>query len=183
MQIFNLLAIAAFFAMIHCAPKNITSDQLSGHFQPPHGHIQPSNGVWYRNSSTDDTQGAKLTLDNVNVCGASSFENQASTGSPLAKGCLKLRRNLAGPGIWPVDVFSQHTLAKYGTCAFGVNANGGVDGKATVFKVGNEDIRDMIAHSIFIFRWEDAGLNKVGTRGFMPCQPDGLLIERVIYHA
>ena len=76
---------------------------------------------------------------------------------------------------------SQHQLAQYGTCAFGVDAHGGIASKGA-FYVGNEDVRDVIVDSIARFQWDDNGEEKVGTRGVMRCQPNGISVEWGIYH-
>jgi hypothetical protein len=83
-----------------------------------------------------------------------------------------------------VNVFTQHRLASYQTCAFGVDANGGIGGKSSEFKVGNGDIRDIIHTSIDRFHWSETygGAERVGAKGYMSCKPDGLSIEWGLYH-
>jgi hypothetical protein len=59
-----------------------------------------------------------------------------------------------------------------------------VDGKAAVFEVGNEDIRDIIADPAFAFCWVEKMMMSTRSeqRRVMRCQPDGLLIDWGIYH-
>jgi hypothetical protein len=115
----------------------------------------------------------------INDCGNSSFENQSSGGSPLISDCQILVDNIRGDGTWTTMVGDQRQLAQLGTCAFGVYVPGN---NLHLYKVGNEDIRNLITDSIRMFGWQ----GKVGAKGLMPCQPvggpDDDWVEWSIYH-
>jgi len=107
--------------------------------------------------------------DSINDCGDSSFVDASSSGSPLVSDCLQIAANIAGGGTWEVDSLPiQHQLVQYGTCAFGVTANGDNFLNSYWYYVGNQDIIDLIHSSIDLFQWY--GL--VGASGYMNCQPD-----------
>ncbi|KAJ6179583.1 hypothetical protein N7519_010044 [Penicillium mononematosum] len=103
------------------------------------------------------------TRASINDCGDSTFINQSTGGSPLVADCQHLARNIAGGGTWKVTFTdSQHQLAQYGTCAFGIEG----DNPMNTAYVGNQDIIDVINTSIAKFQWE----GKIGTKGTMACQ-------------
>jgi len=58
--------------------------------------------------------------DSINDCDSSSFENHSTGGSPLVEDCQQLTNNIAGCGHWEFQAGSQHQLAQYNSCAFGV---------------------------------------------------------------
>jgi hypothetical protein len=63
--------------------------------------------------------------------------------------------------------WAEHrTPATYGSCSFGVQADPHI---ASVFNVGNGDIRDLVRDSIRKF----GGADVVGARGWMNCQNVG----------
>ncbi|KAI1833998.1 hypothetical protein DTO006G1_7751 [Penicillium roqueforti] len=98
----------------------------------------------------------------INDCGSSTFINQSSGGSPLVADCQHLARNIAGGGTWTVSASgSQHQLAQYGTCAFGIQGQ-----VLETAHIGNQDIIDVINSSIAKFKWE----GKIGAKGTMGCQ-------------
>lgn len=103
----------------------------------------------------------QATAASINDCGDSSFENQTSGASPTVADCLKIAENIAGGGTWTTWGNPQRQLVQYGSCAFGVQTNEG-----TWYKVGNQDIIDLIHSSIEKFQWN--GL--VGAKGSMNCQ-------------
>jgi hypothetical protein len=116
----------------------------------------------------------------IGYCGKSTFENRTSGGSPRVDDCLQIARNIAGGGTWTVPGDTQHQLVQYGTCAFGTQHDwkfGG--GTGPIYKVGNEDIIDLINDSVNRFQWN--GL--VGAKGSMVCKgyPDAP-IEWGLYH-
>ncbi|KAJ5611255.1 hypothetical protein N7510_007974 [Penicillium lagena] len=104
-----------------------------------------------------------ITRDSINDCGDSTFTNESTGGSPTVSDCQQIATNIAGGGTWHVEGYGiQHQLVQYGTCAFGVtNSDKG-------FKIGNQDIIDLINGSISRFQW--SGL--VGAKGEMSCQDD-----------
>ena len=57
---------------------------------------------------------------------------------------------------------------QYGTCAFGVEDQGIIDGAPVAFRVGSQDIMDLINSRVSMFG--RAGV--VGAKGYMPCQGD-----------
>ncbi|GFF42858.1 hypothetical protein IFM51744_05288 [Aspergillus udagawae] len=119
----------------------------------------------------------------INDCGASTFINQSSGGSPRVDDCLQIARNIAGGGTWVVSaiVGDHHQLLQYGTCAFGVEVAPGWS-EMPIYKVGNQDIIDLINDSVNRFQWY--GL--VGAKGVMDCQrtlgSDTTPVQWGIYH-
>ncbi|KAK0665349.1 putative necrosis-inducing factor-domain-containing protein [Cercophora samala] len=120
------------------------------------------------NGSSENPAQVLKTRDNH--CGASSFENRTSNGSPQVSDCWRIFNNIAGDGTWTINGFGHRTLATYGTCAFGV------DTSAIWTYVGNEDIRDLIRDSINKYQWN----GKVGSRGNMQCS--GVAVTWGVYH-
>ncbi|PPR01772.1 hypothetical protein CVT24_001812 [Panaeolus cyanescens] len=116
----------------------------------------------------------------INNCGASTFINQSSPGSPFVSDCRQIATNIAGGGTWSVALIGHHQLVQYGTCAFGVQAPFALG--VTNFRVGNSDIIDLINDSISRFEWS----GRVGAKGNMPCQTDpgmfNIDVEWGIYH-
>jgi hypothetical protein len=89
--------------------------------------------------------------------------------------CWTLFNNIAGDGTWYTSGHAEHrTLAQYGSCNFGVQADPHL---GTVFKVGNGDIRDLVRDSIRKF----GGSGRVSARGWMGCQNEGIGSTRVLW--
>jgi len=102
----------------------------------------------------------------INNCDYSNFINRTSGGSPKVADCRQITYNIAGGGTWTVDGLGKghHQLVQYGTCAFGVQiADSGYFGE---YKVGNQDIIDLINDSIRLYQWN--GL--IGSEGITSCQ-------------
>lgn len=97
----------------------------------------------------------------VNDCGASTFINQSSGGSPAVTDCQQIATNIAGGGTWTATIDIQRTLVSYGTCNLGVTVTTGIDAN-----IGNQDIMDLIHSSIQMFTYN--GL--VAAEGTMSCQ-------------
>lgn len=114
----------------------------------------------------------------INNCGNSNeFENQSSGGSPKVTDCQQLSSNIQGAGRWYIDQFETRTIAWYGTCAFIATST-----KGNKAKVGNDDVRDLIADAIRQFSWN--GL--VGAKGSMLCEVENANgftdVDWAIYH-
>lgn len=128
-----------------------------------------------------DSGDAILKRGHEDKCGASSYENQTSGGSPLAKDCEQLIKNIDAGGTWTLRANQQRELAKKGTCAFG--AQGTKQPKDITF--GNGDIIDLVKSSIDRFKTADG---KVGAKGKVRCRcvdvsGDGFTeVEWGIYH-
>ncbi|KID87249.1 hypothetical protein MGU_05659 [Metarhizium guizhouense ARSEF 977] len=147
----KILAYLAFAALIGASPVAITDGEGS---------------VFSRRNSVDD-------------CGASTFENHSSNGSPLVADCRQIAANIANGGTWTVANIGQRQLVQYGTCAFGVEVLKPFDAFTT--RIGNQDIIDLINESINRFQWQD----KVGAAGNMMCQTESFSENRVawgLYH-
>lgn len=113
------------------------------------------------NTSTNKDSPREIFTTQSNHCGTSTFENRTSEASPTVADCIQLSNNIIGDGDWTKKSGGQNSIASYGTCTFGGQfAVGGGN-----FRIGNEDIRDLIFDSIEKFQWN--GL--VGARGIMPC--------------
>lgn len=100
------------------------------------------------------------------TCWDYTFVDQSNGGSPLDDDCRQLAVNIHEGGYWEVEgggtgASHQHQLAQYGTCAFGVEKDGGGDGW---YYVGNEDIEHVIYQSIMLF-----GTDRVAAYGYMQC--------------
>lgn len=118
----------------------------------------------------------------MNDCGDSTFEDQTSDASPLADDCRAIIENIQDDGStqWTTQVVGQRQreIASAGTCAFGVEAtttNGNVN-----FRVGGQDVIDLINESISRFGWS----GKVGAKGDMTCNGNdkGQAVQWGIYH-
>lgn len=104
--------------------------------------------------------------NSVNDCGDSSFINQSSGGSPLISDCQQIAANIHAGGTWSVYEgadLSPTQIVSYGTCVMDVKGRTPDDG---TFKIGNQDIIDIINSSIEKFAWN--GL--VGAMGTTACQ-------------
>lgn len=100
--------------------------------------------------------------DSIGYCDTSSFENETSGASPSADDCRQIAANIADDGDWTVGGYGvQHQLVQYESCAFGVESS-----DWTVYKVGNQDIIDLINDSIS--QYESDG--KIGSKGTMKCK-------------
>ena len=106
----------------------------------------------------------------LGYCGTSDFVDKTSAASPLVSDCQQLIRNLqAGAatdrGHFTIEnaIGSQHAIANYGTCIFGVQGIG-KDGNGD-FHVGAQDIVDIITNSIEMF----GSTGRVGASGGMSC--------------
>ncbi|KAJ5819791.1 hypothetical protein N7474_005382 [Penicillium riverlandense] len=102
-----------------------------------------------------------IARDSINDCGASTFVDETTGGSPTVSDCQQMMANIAGGGSWEVLDTTQRQLVQYGTCAFGANQ----DSDGGIIYVGNQDIIDLVTTAIDLFQWE--GL--VGAKGDMPC--------------
>lgn len=117
----------------------------------------------------------------INDCGDSNFWNYTSDASPLITDCQRIVSNIAGGGSWTSWTGEWRQLVSYGTCRVSINVPG--VGQSILFRVGNQDIMDIINMSIQKF-----GENgKVGAEGDMNCQADMFLpsvldTEWVLYH-
>lgn len=123
-------------------------------------------------STTATTTYTSVTANptgSINDCGASTFVDQTSGGSPLASDCIQIAINIENNGSWEVEAVAedQHQLVQYGTCAFGVMGAGTTTPPDVGFNVGNSDIIDIINESVARFTNSD-GL--VGSKGVMQCQ-------------
>lgn len=103
-----------------------------------------------------------------NYCGASTFHDDTSGASPISEDCKIIASNIANGGDWTVDDSQLPSynpqLVQYGTCAFDVRGNTGKEGSQ--FKVGNQDIIDIIGEAIK--RFGSQGL--IGASGDMVCK-------------
>jgi hypothetical protein len=124
----------------------------------------PSDVITTPNGMSPDVIFTVGPENSVNDCGDSSFENKSSSASPSVNDCLQITYNIAGGGTWHQGGESQRQLVSYGSCALGVQSGA----SQPAYKVGNQDIIDIIHSSIDRFQWN--GL--VGARGNMPCQRD-----------
>jgi hypothetical protein len=163
MALTKIIATAILLAFAQAAPIN----------------DKPLDGTTTGNSASPSVI---FTPSNVQAdhCGPSSFANQTSDASPLVDDCIHLANNIIGDGTWTSNPLGHRQLAKYGTCVFGVE---GGDGTIIIqaYKVGNEDIRDLIFDSINKFQSD----GKVGSKGRMDC--DAVLglripVEWGLYH-
>ncbi len=110
MRPFNLnLAVLALACTANCVPAETANSRLmvSTDFDLPPGSVQVVEGVWYSNTTMAAWKNTSLTKGlspSVSTCGDSTFENRASTASPLVKDCLHLHDNIVGDGTWYVKI-------------------------------------------------------------------------------
>jgi hypothetical protein len=99
-------------------------------------------------------------------CGDSSFENQGSGVSPSVDDCKQIIRNIEEDAStdWTHGITGQREIAKHGSCAFGIKRVGGTGG-AVQFRVGGQDVIDIINEAIKQFASDD----RVGAKGVMSC--------------
>ncbi|KAF9873540.1 hypothetical protein CkaCkLH20_08999 [Colletotrichum karsti] len=99
-------------------------------------------------------------------CGVSTFENQGSDASPSVSDCKQIIKNIEGDGSteFTQRITGQREILKFGSCAFGIQRTGGTGG-AVEFKVGGQDVIDVINEAIRQF----GGSGKIGAKGVMPC--------------
>ncbi|KAJ5605485.1 hypothetical protein N7510_008266 [Penicillium lagena] len=123
---------------------------------------KPRNLSSYYSLRRTPHRAAKITArDSINDCGASTFVDQTTGGSPTVSDCQQMIDNIADGGSWEVPDTAQRQLVQYGTCAFGAQQ----DSDGGIIYVGNSDIIDLVTTAIDLFQWE--GL--VGATGDMPC--------------
>ncbi|KAL2152192.1 hypothetical protein VTH82DRAFT_5376 [Thermothelomyces myriococcoides] len=111
----------------------------------------------------------------IDRCGASSFEDQTSDASPKVSDCRQIIRNIEGDASteWTHRITGHREILSYGTCHFGIERTGGTGG-AVEFKVGGQDVIDIINDSIKKF----GGSGKIGAKGVMPC--DGTTVGTTV---
>ena len=103
----------------------------------------------------------------ISDCDDSTFVDQTTDGSPTVEDCMGIINNIAGgDGEWEVEnvIAEQHQIVGYGSCNFGVQGSGSAPNLG--FKVGAQDIVDLIQSSIQKYEWN----GKVGAEGVMPCR-------------
>ncbi|KAJ2984421.1 hypothetical protein NUW58_g6066 [Xylaria curta] len=107
-----------------------------------------------------------LQAKGEDYCGDSTFEDQTSDASPKVSDCLQIATNIAVEGDWTTQTTGgQRELVLYGSCRFGVERSGSLNGNVN-FVVGNRDIIDIITSSVNMF----GGSGRVGAKGTMNCQ-------------
>ncbi len=92
--------------------------------------------------------------------------DQTTDGSPTVDDCMGIVNTITGTDSeWEIEnvIGEQHQLVGYGSCNFGVQGSGA--GPNAGFKVGAQDIVDLIQSSIQKYEWN----GKVGAEGVMPC--------------
>lgn len=99
-------------------------------------------------------------------CRDSTFENRGSNASPLVDDCKQIIKNIEEDAStdWQHGITGHREIVKYGSCAFGIQRTGGTGG-AVMFKVGGQDVIDIINESIKRF----GGGGRVGAKGVMSC--------------
>jgi GH18 family chitinase len=99
-------------------------------------------------------------------CGDSSFENQGSGASPLVDDCKQIIRNIEEDASTEFEhrITGHREILKHGSCAFGIKRTGGTGG-AVQFRVGGQDVIDVINESIKRF----ASDGRVGAKGVFRC--------------
>ena len=101
-----------------------------------------------------------------NACQSSSFFDQTSDASPSVSDCKQIIENIKGDptSTWTSGMLGHHAILKYGSCAFGAKSKKGLDGNL-VFKVGSQDVIDIIDDSISKFGRD----GKIGAKGLVDC--------------
>ncbi|KAF5485943.1 Killer toxin subunits alpha/beta [Colletotrichum fructicola] len=99
-------------------------------------------------------------------CGESSFENRGSDASPKVEDCKQIIKNIEGDGSTEFThrITGHREILDFGSCHFGIERTGGTGG-AVEFRVGGQDVIDVINESIKRF----GGSGRIGAKGVMPC--------------
>ena len=99
-------------------------------------------------------------------CGDSTFEDQTSGASALVSDCRQIIKNIEGDASTEFThrITGHREILSFGTCTVGIERTGGTGG-AVEFKVGGQDVIDIINESIKRF----GGSGRVGAKGVMPC--------------
>ncbi|KAB5511420.1 hypothetical protein GE09DRAFT_690361 [Coniochaeta sp. 2T2.1] len=100
----------------------------------------------------------------IGHCGDSNFENRG--GSAKGADCLQIIRNIEADGSteWSQGITGQREILSFGSCHFGIERTGGTGG-AVMFKVGGQDVIDIINEAVKQFGQGDT----FGARGTMSC--------------
>lgn len=106
MQLFLLLlAIAALFVIIECAPLGSTHTTPSAIFKLSAGSIQIAEGLWFNNSTVTETgYGDHQLSAQTRNCDESTIENRWNEAAPLVEDCWRLHNNIVGSGWWYVTL-------------------------------------------------------------------------------
>ncbi|KAI8217095.1 hypothetical protein K4K53_009486 [Colletotrichum sp. SAR 10_77] len=99
-------------------------------------------------------------------CGDSSFGNHASDVSPKVNDCQQIIRTIEGDASTEFThrITGHCQILEFGSCHFGIGRTGGTGG-AVEFRVGGQDVIDVINESIKRF----GGGGRIGAKGIMPC--------------
>ncbi|KAK4249246.1 hypothetical protein C7999DRAFT_30299 [Corynascus novoguineensis] len=108
-------------------------------------------------------------------CGDSTFEDQTSDASLLVSDCRQIIRNIEGDASteFTHHITGHREILSYGSCHFGIERTGGT-GSAVEFKVGGQDVIDVINDSVK----KSGGGGKIGAKGVMPC--DGTTVGTTV---
>ncbi|KAK4136083.1 glycoside hydrolase family 18 protein [Trichocladium antarcticum] len=100
----------------------------------------------------------------TDYCDDTTYVDQTSDASPTVEDCLQIIRNIEGDGStkFEAGIVGHKTIAKYGSCAFGVERVGGTGG-AVIFQVGSQNVIDIINESVRQF----GSSGKVGAKGVL----------------
>ncbi|RAK99289.1 glycoside hydrolase family 18 protein [Aspergillus ibericus CBS 121593] len=106
-------------------------------------------------------------LQGVTKCSGYTYQDETSSASPLVSDCQTIVKNIQGTnGEWTTGIGHQRSIAKFGSCHFGVQ-NVGVTGDVT-YHTGSQDIVNIITESISKY----ASDGRVGAKGYMECGGD-----------
>jgi len=76
-----------------------------------------------------------------------------------------MAHNIRNGGDWGIATWKDwNKVTKHKSCAFSAKL-GETNDRAWIIKIGNEDIRDIVASSIEQFAWD----GRVGAKGDMKC--------------
>ena len=103
-------------------------------------------------------------LQGITKCSGYTYQDETSSASPKVSDCQTIVKNIQGTsGEWTTGIGSQRSIAKFGSCHFGVQ-NVGVTGDVT-FHTGSQDIVNIINEAISLY----ASNGLVGAKGYMQC--------------
>lgn len=124
----------------------------------------------YTNPSRVDTSDPNypcVALQGITDCEEGGAHSDTSDGSPLITDCQDIINNIQGTsGEWTTTLSRTRQLVQAGTCAFSVEEDTDQDNGNASYKVGSQDIVNIISNAIKQF-----GSNgKVGAHGVFDCK-------------
>ncbi len=127
-----------------------------------------------------------IGLQSIGYCDTSTFQGDTTDASPLVSDCQLLVQDILDRGQYQrvehnVLTGPQSSIESHGTCVFGVQSDYVAAKANAAYKVGGQDIIDLITDSISRFSYN----GKVGASGGMDCKGDlsSQWVKWSLYHS